>query len=126
MLTPQAAVIGAARMQADGTIVLELRNPWMRREIPRTSPEHEGIVAHVGGLEPGQLKPVPPWPDDINDEAVEESLRSYVRAKGLSPDECAASIEGTDREGRIRVSVVCGVRHFSLRLRPNTYQVLED
>lgn len=123
MLEPQRTVIGTARMKEDGTIVLDLRHPWAHREIPRGHAEHEGLVAHVGGLQPGQEKPVPPWPDDINDDAVEERLQAYVRTLGLSPADCRATIDGTDANGNIRVTVVCGPRHLRLRLRAGSYEV---
>jgi hypothetical protein len=28
-----------------------------------TDPQYEEIKKHVGGLKPGEEKPVPPWPD---------------------------------------------------------------
>ena len=125
MLTPQRTVIGSVKMREDGTLVLDLRHPWMHREIPPGHPEHDGIVAHVGGLSPGQEKPVPPWPDDIHDDAVEASLRAYFSSKGIPPDECSATIEGKDGHGRVLVSVVRGAQHWSLRLHAGSYPVLE-
>lgn len=126
MLVPQRTVIGSAKMQADGTIVLDLRHPWAHREIPPSHPEHAGIVAHVGGLTPGQDKPVPPWPDDILDEAVEASLQAHFRSKGIPPEQCSATIEGTDQGGNVLVTVVCGAQHFRLRLRAGSYQVMSE
>jgi len=126
MLEPQRTVIGTAKMKEDGTIVLDLRHPWAHREIPRSHPEHAGIVTHVGGLEPGQDKPVPPWPDEIDDDAVEERLQAYVRTLGLSPADCTATIEGTDPTRNIHVTVVCGTRHLRLRLRAGSYEVTQE
>jgi hypothetical protein len=126
MLVPQKTVIGTAKMREDGTIVLDLRHPWMHREIPPSHPEHAGIVAHVGGLTPGQEKPVPPWPDDIDDAAVEAALQAYFAGKGIATAECTAAIDGTASDGQILVSVVCGVRRWRLRVRPGDYRVVED
>jgi hypothetical protein len=60
--------IGSATMTADGTIVLDLRaeSPGAhgdaRLVYPRSHPEYEKILAHLGGLKPGEQKPVRPWP----------------------------------------------------------------
>jgi hypothetical protein len=64
--------IGQATMGADRTITL-----WLRAQnddgatighafftYSPTGEDYESIVNHVGGLAPGQSKPVPPWPDD--------------------------------------------------------------
>ena len=65
----QAPSIGSATMQADGTIVLQLRatdGTGMRGDARLTYPpghaEYQKILAHLGGLKPGEDKPVPPWP----------------------------------------------------------------
>ena len=64
------ASIGVARMEADGTIVLQLRaegpsgatgDALMR--YPVGHPQYLEILQHLGGLEKGQSKPVPPWPE---------------------------------------------------------------
>lgn len=63
--------IGVAEMRNDGTIVLRLR-----AETPDgatgegfftyspTDADYESVRRHVGGLEPGESKLVPPWPDE--------------------------------------------------------------
>jgi len=64
------ASIGVATMQPDGTIVLDLRaeGPGMlgdaRITYPKSHPEYDSVLKHLGGLTPGDSKPVPPWPDD--------------------------------------------------------------
>jgi hypothetical protein len=65
-----AASIGSATMQADGTIVLQLRatdGQGMRGDARLTYPvghaQYDKILAHVGGLKAGEEKPVPPWPE---------------------------------------------------------------
>lgn len=125
MLAPPRTMIGSVKMNADGTLVLDLRHPWAHREIPPGHPEHDGLVAHVGGLRPGEEKPVPPWPDDIDDAEVEARLQAHVRTLGLSPDDCTATIDGTDPAGNVLVTVVCGPRHLRLRLRTGDYAVSE-
>ena len=65
-----AASIGSATMQADGTIVLQLRatdGTGMRGDARLTYPpdhaQYAKVLAHLGGLGPGEEKPVPPWPE---------------------------------------------------------------
>jgi len=61
--------IGSATMEADGTIVLQLRaetGSAVGDALFRYPPSHEEYVrirAHVGPIEPGQSRPVPPFPD---------------------------------------------------------------
>lgn len=56
-------------MEADGTIVLQLRaetGDAVGDALLRYPPSHEQyamIRAHVGPIEPGQQRPVPPFPD---------------------------------------------------------------
>jgi hypothetical protein len=65
-----AASIGSARMKPDGTIVLQLRatDPASgaigdaQFEYPPGHPHYEEVLKHIGGLKPGEEKPVPPWP----------------------------------------------------------------
>ena len=67
-----AASIGSATMQVDGTIVLDLRatdGTRMLNDIhltyrPADQPQYAELLAHLGGLKPGEGKPVfPPWPE---------------------------------------------------------------
>ena len=53
--------IGTALMAADGTITLNFTGPIMRGVIAyhRGDPQYARILSHVGGLQPGQKKPVP-------------------------------------------------------------------
>ncbi|MEN4904407.1 hypothetical protein [Luteimonas sp. TWI1437] len=67
----EAAPIGTAVMLADGTLVLQLRAALDggaahgEAEIRYRSgtPEHAAVLAHIGGLAPGERKAVPPWPE---------------------------------------------------------------
>jgi hypothetical protein len=63
--------IGSATMQADGTIVMQLRAEGPGPMIgdaqfvyPPNHQEYQSILEHLGGLAPGETKPVPPWPDE--------------------------------------------------------------
>lgn len=63
--------IGVATMRADRTIVLRLR---AESEDGATGEGHftyapgdkdyGAVLRHLGGLEPGHSKAVPPWPDE--------------------------------------------------------------
>ncbi|MGN6749072.1 MAG: hypothetical protein ACTHJS_10820 [Xanthobacteraceae bacterium] len=59
--------VGRAKMSADGTITLQLRSLWPN-PIAETElvyapddPQYEEIKHHLGGLKPGESKPVPPF-----------------------------------------------------------------
>lgn len=62
--------IGVATMQADGTLVLQLRATGpgglrgdARFTYPTHHAEYRAVLEHIGPIEPGQQKPVPPWED---------------------------------------------------------------
>ncbi len=63
--------IGHATMKPDRTIILDLRadlpeeggHGHGRVEYPKGHPEYADILEHLGGLEPGESKVVPPWPE---------------------------------------------------------------
>lgn len=66
----QPASIGAATMRPDGAIEMQLRAEGSGGTIgdalfvyPPDHPQYGEIIAHLGGLRPGETKPVPPWPD---------------------------------------------------------------
>jgi hypothetical protein len=57
-------------MQKDGSLVLQLRAEGpggmlgdSRIVYAPTDPNYQAVLAHLGGLEPGESKPVPPWED---------------------------------------------------------------
>ena len=59
--------VGRAKMSADGTITLQLRSLWPN-PIAETQlvyapddPQYEEIKHHLGGINPGESKPVPPF-----------------------------------------------------------------
>jgi hypothetical protein len=61
--------IGSARMEEDGTIVLELRGEGPKGltgdallRYPPGHPEYNNILRHLGGLKKGEIKQAPPWP----------------------------------------------------------------
>ena len=61
--------IGVATMDPDGTIVLQLRAEGPGGAIgdallryPPSHEEYKEVLTHLGGLKPGESKPVPPWP----------------------------------------------------------------
>lgn len=59
--------IGTATMDAAGTITLRLHslspNPIAEGELryPPDDPQYSEIKNHLGGIAPGEQKPVPPW-----------------------------------------------------------------
>jgi len=62
--------IGNASMTEDRTLVLDLVAEGQRGErgkarlvYPEGHPEYAPWIAHLGGIEPGEQKLVPPWPE---------------------------------------------------------------
>ncbi|HXB51269.1 MAG TPA: hypothetical protein VNU69_00820 [Rhizomicrobium sp.] len=55
--------IGTALMSADGTITLTISTPGQQGALAyhRGDPQYARILSHVGGLHPGERKPVPPF-----------------------------------------------------------------
>jgi hypothetical protein len=65
----QPAAIGVATMRPDGTLVLDLRATGpggalgdARLVYPPGHAQYQTILQHLGGMTPGQQKPVPPFP----------------------------------------------------------------
>jgi hypothetical protein len=63
--------MGTATMQEDGTIILNLRAEGSggtvgeaRMVYRKGDKRYSEVLKHLGGLEPGQSKTVPPWPDE--------------------------------------------------------------
>lgn len=135
------APIGTATMLADSTLVLDLTaDTGQTRGIARVTyppdhPRHAAVLQHLGGMKPGQSKPVPPWPDAIDDQKVEQSVRSWVaKQRKWDPPTYRVEITGTDGEKNIAVTVHHrGVddrgqpgpwEMVALRLSPKTYEVV--
>jgi hypothetical protein len=59
--------VGRAKMSADGTITLQLRSLWpdpiaeSQLVFAPDDPQYSDIKRHLGGIAPGETKPVPPW-----------------------------------------------------------------
>ena len=59
--------VGRAKMATDGTITLQLRSLWpdpiaeSALVFAPDDPQYEEIKHHLGGIEPGESKPVPPF-----------------------------------------------------------------
>ncbi len=55
--------IGTALMSADGTITLTISTPSQQGAAAyhRGDPQYARILSHVGGLKPGERKPLPPF-----------------------------------------------------------------
>ena len=136
--------IGTATMKPDGTIVLDLYTGGSggprgqaRFTYAPNHPKYAETLAHVGGLEPGESKSVPPWPDDIDDDRVDQTVNAYVHdKKGWRRDAYSVQIVGTDAEKNIAVTVAhvddrkargSGTRKsFALRIDPKTYEVVRE
>src|ERR1700727_787089 len=66
------SVIGKATMAPDGTIKLDLLGDEesnyaiAHMEYKKTNPDYPAILAHLGGIKPGETKPVTAWPPEQN------------------------------------------------------------
>jgi len=77
-------------MKADGTIVLQLRAEGNQGiigdalvEYPPSHSHYAAVLKHLGGLLPGESKPVPPWSDEAD---IRDSRRDRVPSPtGWSP-----------------------------------------
>lgn len=64
--------IGTANMEQDGTLILWLRGEDASGDVvghatftyPPNHPEYKDVLAHLGGMSPGETKGVPPWPEE--------------------------------------------------------------
>jgi hypothetical protein len=72
---PEQGFIGNADMDEQGVIHLDLRAVFPNGDVGLsrfkyhpTHPKYAEILAHLGGLKPGEIKGVPPWPDDQGEE----------------------------------------------------------
>ena len=70
-MTDDSSAIGTATMEADGTLILDLRAEGEKGMVgiarlvyPRTSPDYDDVLRHVGPIKPGEQKLVAPWPDE--------------------------------------------------------------
>jgi hypothetical protein len=86
--------VGRATMSADGTITLQLRSLWpdpiVESELvfPPEDLQYEEIKHHLGGIKPGESKPVPPF-CGLNSEQWHLSFRGRAadgEARGLFLD----------------------------------------
>src|SRR5579864_4200509 len=64
-----APAIGVATMLQNGAILVGVRGPDAESSLqgilmvePGDS-TYQQLIDHVGGLKPGETKPIPPWPD---------------------------------------------------------------
>src|SRR6185369_9444945 len=107
-----AEPIGFATMLPDGTLVLDLtaRGGGMhghaRVTYAPSDPKYQETLAHIGGIRPGEQKPVPPWPDSIDDAAVEATARAYVaEKKGWKQASVKVEATGTYENGDVATTV---------------------
>ena len=137
------APIGEATMLEDGTLVLDLvataggTHGHGRVTYAPSDPQYAAVLEHLGGMQPGERRAVPPWPDEIDDARAQAAVAEYLALKeGWGDGEHAVEIAGTDAQGRIAVTVVRQVgagtpsssagRLLALRLDPATYAVVEE
>jgi hypothetical protein len=135
--TAEPAIIGRARMLADGTIVLALMVPaHAQLTYPPSHPQYASVLSHLGGMKPGEEKPVPPWPDPFDPARVEAAAHAHAASVGWVRSDYEVRITGTDsKTGRVvvtlghaddkRARAPGGGRSLQLRIDPKTYAVID-
>jgi hypothetical protein len=122
------AIIGEATMQPDGTLVLRLFRPAeATATYAPADPRYREVLAHLGGMRPGETKPVPAFPDRFDAARVEEAARATASSLGWKPGEYGVRIAGTDADGRVVVTLAAppaGGKSRQLRVDPTTYAVV--
>lgn len=131
--------IGVAKMKADGTLELRLRGPGGAEALavyPPTHAEYKKTLGHLGGMRPGEEKPVPPWPDPWDAAKVEAAAHAHAAKKGWARADYTVEIMGTDAEGHAVVTLAHvddralrrpgGGRSVSLRIETKTYTVAHE
>jgi hypothetical protein len=126
-------------MLPDGAIVMDLRGPGgaeARLTYAPTSPEYKATLEHIGGLRPGEEKPVPPWPDPWDAARVTAAARAHAARKGWKPDDYVVEITGTDSDGNAAVTLhhvdderavgPGGGKSVVLRIEPRGYTVVRE
>jgi hypothetical protein len=134
-----APSIGVARMLADGTLELDLRGPGgaeARLVYPPTHAKYKETLAHLGGMKPGEEKPVPPWPDPWDASKVEAAAHAHAAKKGWKKGEYTVEITGTDADGNAAVTlhhaddahakVPGGGKSVALRIETKGYTVVRE
>lgn len=72
-----AQSIGMARMLADGTILIGVATGGSGDraqavlELKPGDTQYQPVLDHIGGLKPGETKPIPPWPEPAPQHSTE-------------------------------------------------------
>lgn len=120
---PPAAAIGVASMEADGTLVLDLRRPALALvRYPPSHPEYAKVRAHVGPIAPGESRPVPPWPEAFEEAKVDAAVRAWAGARSDWGGEPSHEIQGT-RDGDVIVVVWGKAKRRQVVVDPKTYAI---
>lgn len=134
-MTSLPSSIGVALMKDDGTLVLDLRGPGgaeARMTYATTDERYASILEHLGGIAPGETKPVPPWPDPWDADRVERAAHDYAKERGWAEGTYRLTIMGSTREGDAHVSLVReGTKTerrvvLSIEVSANTYAVVAE
>jgi len=126
-------------MRPDGTLELDLRGPsgaQSRVVYLTTHADYKKTLAHLGGMKPGDEKPVPPWPDPWDTSKVESAGHAHAAKKGWKRDEYTIEIMGTDADGNAVVTLAHSVdksarsqgggKSVSIRIETKTYTVVKE
>jgi hypothetical protein len=119
---PAPTSIGTATMLADKTIVIS--NPHGISRTASSDPGYAALLAHLGGLKPGEEKNAPAWPDDFDAARVETVVRAYLTRNGIDPSLCHGDILGSSKKSVV-TSIACKSEGLSLDVLLDSYDVVE-
>jgi hypothetical protein len=123
-------------MLADGTIEMDMFHPHARITYPPTHAKYKEVLQHLGGMKPGESKPVPPWPDPWDEKKVDAAARAHAATKGWQAGDYEVELTGTDSDGNAVVTLVHkddknarrpgGGKSVQLRISSKTYEVVRE
>ena len=139
MSAPSPSTIGVARMRLDGTLELDFHGPGgaeARVVYPPNHAEYKKTLDQLGGMKPGDEKPVPAWADAWDASKVESAALAHAATKSWKRDEYTIEIMGTDADGNAVVTLAHvgdrrakspgGRKSVSIRVETKTYTVVKE
>lgn len=109
-------------MLADKTIVIS--NPHSVSRTPPSDPGYAALLAHLGGLKPGEEKNAPAWPDEFDAARVETVVRAHLERNNIDPNGCHGDILGSSKKSVI-TSIACKTVGLELEVLLDAYDVVE-
>lgn len=117
-------------MAEDGTLTVTLYSRGgisgqLQKTYNKGDPKADKYLKHIGGLEPGEEKLIPPFGEPIDDARAEAAVKAHIANEPWAAD-AKPAIVGTDKAGNIAVTVYVNKKaRLQIMLDPKTYGVVE-